>query len=97
MKINQKNKSFEDTMKTCTKNETEALDLQKNLGHEEAYIAASSFFLQNCEKQIKEFQVDEKAALQEAIIQETVGTYLGAFDNNQRLQLLQNIKSVVDI
>ena len=95
-KINQKNKSFEDTMKTCTKNETEALDLQKNLGHEEAYIAASSFFLQNCEKQIKEFQVDEKAALQEAIIQETVGTYLGAFDNNQRLQLLQNIKSVVD-
>ena len=63
-KIKNKNKSFDETMKTCTAKEGEVLTLQKNLDHEQLYISASSFFLENCETQIKEYQIDERAALQ---------------------------------
>ena len=95
-KINNKNKSFDETIKICTTKEGEVLTLQKNLDHEQIYIRASSFFLENCETQIKEYQIDEKAALQEAIVQETVGTYFGPFDNSQRESILGDVKTIVN-
>ena len=94
-KISDRNSEFDDKMKSCTKKEAEVKKLQKDLSHEQVYISTSDFFLKNCENQIKEFQVDETSALQEAIIQETVGTYLGPFDNEQRLYLLSEFKAIV--
>ena len=94
--IEKQNKLFDDTMKSCTTKENESRKLQEILEHEQNFVKTSSFFLTNCEKQIEEFQIDEAAALQEAIIQETVGTYLGPFHNAQRKELLDSVKSVVE-
>ena len=94
--IDKQNKLFEDTMKSCTIKEKESRKFQEILEHEQNYVETSSFFLNNCEKQIEEYQIDEMAALQEAIVQETVGTYLGAFDNRQRNQLLESVKTVLE-
>ena len=95
MSINERNLSFEKTTKSFNLKEQEAQKLQNTLKHEQNFISTSAFFLTDCERRIEEFHVDEKAALQEALIQETVGTYFGCFDTAQRLELLVDVKDTV--
>ena len=96
LQIKQQNEAFEEKTKACDKKEKETTELQGVLKHEQDFISTSAFFLLDCEKQIDDLQVDEKAALQEAIVQETVGTYFGAFNTCQREELLKSTKEIVN-
>jgi predicted nucleic acid-binding Zn-ribbon protein len=93
--IEEQNLEYGRKTKECDLKETETADLMKLLQHEQKFVNTSAFFASHCSVQKEELQVDESEALQEAIIQETVGTYFGAFDTQQREELLKSTKHIV--
>ena len=74
-KITEQNLEYERRTKECEKKEKETADLTKLLQHEQKFVETSSFFAQECKEQSKELQVDEREALQEAIIQVYHGSH----------------------
>ena len=94
-KIGEQNLEYERKTKECDLKEKETTELTTLLEHEQRFVDTSSYFASICSVQKEELQVDEDEALQEAIIQETVGTYFGAFDTHQREELLRSTKHIV--
>ena len=68
-KIKEQNLEYERKTKECEKKEKETAELMKLLEHEQTFVDTSSFFAAHCAVQKEELQVDEREALQEAIIQ----------------------------
>ena len=93
--IRDQNMEYERKTTECSLKEKETAELITLLQREEKFLNTSECFASHCEVQQEELQVDESEALQEAIIQETVGTYFGAFDTEQREELLKSTKHIV--
>ena len=72
-KIKEQNLEYERKTKECEKKEKETAELMKLLEHEQTFVDTSSFFAAHCAVQKEELQVDEREALQEAIIQVNFG------------------------
>ena len=68
-KIKEQNLEYERKTKECEKKEKETAELTRLLQHEQKFVDTSSFFASHCAVQKDELQVDEREALQEAIIQ----------------------------
>lgn len=68
-KIKEQNLEYERKTKECEKKEKETAELTRLLQHEQQFVDTSSFFASHCAVQKEELQVDEREALQEAIIQ----------------------------
>ena len=67
--IKEQNLGYERKTKECEKKEKETAELTRLLQHEQKFVDTSSFFASHCAVQKEELQVDEREALQEAIIQ----------------------------
>ena len=72
-KIKEQNLEYERKTKECEKKEKETAELMKLLEYEQTFVDTSSFFAAHCAVQKEELQVDEREALQEAIIQVNFG------------------------